>query len=179
MASVGPDPDDGSTGSNATTPAGNSPPVPVTQGSTGKPSSKDALNHVLDNLFGLPRDNGLRKALQAAGYFKIPQILYMSSSAMKSLSHKTQVAGKPVTIGLLTGEAELLEALQGFAAFMESSIGHPLSSADWMVISEEEFDEYQGSVHSRTVSPPAPMPTPVNVATTPVSTVSILPVRAS
>ncbi|MGL4351678.1 MAG: hypothetical protein ACRCT2_14160, partial [Plesiomonas shigelloides] len=53
--------------------------------------------------------------------------------------------GNPADLPLLLNEEGLLNALKGFAAHMEAHLGRPLNPGDWLQVTEDEFDEYQGS----------------------------------
>jgi hypothetical protein len=53
--------------------------------------------------------------------------------------------GNPADLPLLLSEEGLLNALKGFAAYTEARIGRPLTPEDWLAVTEDEFDEYQGS----------------------------------
>jgi len=90
MASVTSDSDTGSLGIGLVS----STASPATGTPTGtSPTSQDVLRHVLDHVFCLARDSGLRQSLQAAGFTKIHQVIGMSVASMKALSYKTKVAG--------------------------------------------------------------------------------------
>jgi len=157
MASVTSDSDPGSLGLGLVTPSG-SPAVGNPTGVSTSPTSQDALMHVLDHVFCLARDSGLRQSLQAAGFTKIHQLIGMSAATMKALSYKAKVAGVVSSIGLLLSEEELLLALQGFARFKANNLGRPLTPADWSSVTEDEFDEYQGNYHQTPVTSHPPMP---------------------
>ncbi|MGL4349116.1 MAG: hypothetical protein ACRCT2_00790 [Plesiomonas shigelloides] len=84
----------------------------------------------------------------------------MSASTISSLAYKTKVASATITVQLLLGEIETLSALQGFARYKEAQTGRALIPADWITVTEEEFDIYQGSYHRNVVpSPGIPAPT--------------------
>ena len=120
-------------------------------GPNQKYTSRDALRHVLDKEFCLP-NNSLRNALQDKGYFKLSQVLSMPETTMEALKHEAQVAGKVVYIGILPAEKGVLKALQGFAAFTETKLGRIPTTADWLLVTEEEFDEYQSSYHWKMIA---------------------------
>ena len=101
---------------------------------------------MLDNVLCLSSSSGLRLALQVGGYVKIQPVLSITSASIKMLRYKGRDAnGDPADLGLLLYEEGLLEALKGFAAFKEAHLGRPLTPPDWLAVTEEEFDEYQGS----------------------------------
>jgi hypothetical protein len=131
-------------------------------GPNQKYTSRDALKHVLDKVFCLPDDSGLRNALQAGGYFRLSQVLSMSQAIMKALHHKAYVDGKVIYIGILPVEEGLLQALQGFAAFTETKLGRILTPAAWLLVTEYEFDAFQGSSHWRMALSVTPMSTSSN-----------------
>jgi hypothetical protein len=137
MPSVTSDSDTGSLGIGLVSPSA-SPAVANPTGFSPNFTAQDALKHVLDYVFCLARDSGLRQSLQAAGFTKIHQIIGMSVATMKALSYKTKVAGAVASIHLLLSEEELLLALQGFARFRANSLGRPLTPVDWALVTEDE-----------------------------------------
>ena len=158
--------DSGMTSLDLNTIPGSSPAVTtpsVIAASSSVIDSRAALKHVLNNMLCLPTNSGLRQSLNAAGYYKLSMVLAMPVPFMKMLTHKTKVAGAAVDVGLLPSEEVLLLALQGFARFKEHQMGHTLSPKDWILFSEEDFDEYLSSYHTSPLpSNPAPT-TPVNI----------------
>jgi hypothetical protein len=64
--------------------------------------------------------------------------------------------GDPADLPLLLSEEGLLNALRGFAAHMEAHLGRPLTPADWLQVTEDEFDEYQGSANLIFFNPSRP-----------------------
>lgn len=130
-------------------------------------TSRDALKHVLDNVLCLPATSGLRQSLQAAGYIKIEQMLSMTPAAMESLSYKAKVAGVVSNIGLLLSEQETLSVLKGFARFKHAHLGRPLTPPYWLLVTEDEFDEYQGYFHMNPGSQPVTTPPIGNIMSTP------------
>ena len=130
-------------------PIGTTAPAGGSYSSTSKVlDSTDALKHVLDNVFRLPRDNGLRQALQKDNLVKLSQVLALKVDSIKRLSHKTKIAGTAVEVKLLISEEETLYALQGFSRFKASKLGRPPNPSDWCTVTEDEFDEYQGFYHT-------------------------------
>lgn len=129
-------------------------------------TSRDALKHVLDNVLCLPATSGLRQSLQAAGYIKIEQMLSMTPAAMESLSYKAKVAGVVSNIGLLLSEQETLSVLKGFARFKHAHLGRPLTPPYWLLVTEDEFDEYQGYFHMNPGSQPVATPPIGNIMST-------------
>ena len=135
-------------------------------------TSRDAFKHLLDNVLCLPATSGLRQSLQAAGYMKIEELLSMSPATVESLSYKTKVAGVITNIGLLPREQETLHVVKGYARYKQAQRGGPLSPAFWLLVTEEDFDEYRGYVHDvgpgspNVVMPPTgtPMSTPSTVS---------------
>ena len=108
--------------------------------------SEEALTHILDDVFVLPADSGLRLALQRGGFRKIQSVLSITTAMMSSLVYKGKDEdGNPADLPLLLNEEGLLNALKGFAAHMEAHLGRPLTPDDWLAVTEEEFDDYQGS----------------------------------
>jgi len=158
MASVTSDSGGGSLGLGIISPDA-SPAAAGYVGTGANFTSQEALKHVLDHVFCLGRDSGLRQSLQAAGYLKISQVISMSSASMKALSHKAKVAGVVVNVNLLLSEEEFLTTLQGFARFKHNQLGRPLTPVDWSLVTEDEFDEYQGSYHMNPGTPHTPTPT--------------------
>ena len=113
-----------------------------------KSPSEDALAHVLDNVFVLSKDSGLRQALQKGGFKKIQSVLTMSNAILSTLTYKGKDAnGKPADLPVLPSEQGLINALKGFVAYSEAHMGRPLTPDDWLAVTEELFDEYQGSSH--------------------------------
>ena len=162
-----------SVGLNPVTLYGDDSPNAVSPASSGDVDGRFALKHVLDHVLCLPTNSGLRQSLQAAGYVKIQQVLSISVSTIKALSYKTKIAGAAVTISLLLSEEEMITTLQGFARFKSNSIGRPVTPYDWTMVTEGEFDEYQGSFHMNYVSTPGVMPnvnTPGSFNSTPTVT---------
>lgn len=133
-----------------------SAPSAISTGSNGM--SQEALRHVLDNVLCLPRDSGIRLSLQAAGCVKIQQVVSMSPANIKALSYKTRAVNTSINMGLLICEEETLQALQGFARYKRDHLGRRLTPDDWLEVTEDEFDEYQGSADFLLPSTP---PTPV------------------
>ena len=108
--------------------------------------SEEALIHILDDVFRLARDSGLRLALQRGGFKKIQSVLSMTPGIMSMLVYKGKDDdGNPADLPIALNEEGLLNALKGFAAHTEAHLGRPLTPDDWLVVTEDEFDEYQGS----------------------------------
>ncbi|MGL4350702.1 MAG: hypothetical protein ACRCT2_09110, partial [Plesiomonas shigelloides] len=113
-----------------------------------KSASEEALTHVLDDVFVLSRDNGLRQALQRGGFKKIQSVLAMSNTILTSLTYRGKDANnRPADIPILASEEGLINALKGYAAYSEAQLGRPLTLDDWLALTEESFDAYQGSSH--------------------------------
>jgi hypothetical protein len=131
--------------------------------STGDPvdpgpkfTSREALNHVLDHVLDLPKDSGLRKALQSGGYFKLSHVISMPSADIQALTYEKKVGGVLVPIHLLPSEERMLKALQGFSNFTEAKLDRTMMPVDWMLVTEEEFDEYQSSPQWKASCSPVP-----------------------
>jgi hypothetical protein len=129
-------------------------------------TSQDALKYVLDRVLCLPKASGLRQALNAGGYMRIHQVIGMSTAAMKALSYKAKVATVNTTIGLLLSEEESLVALQGFARYRELALGRAFTPYDWEAVTEDEFNQYQGSIHPNHMSTSLLMTPAKSVSTT-------------
>ena len=143
-----------SVGLNPVTLYGMDSPNAVSPASSGDVDGRFALKHVLDHVLCLPPNNGLRQALQAAGYTKIQQVLVLHESNIKALSYKAKVAGATVTLNILLSEQEMITTLQGFSRFKHNALGRPVTPYDWTMVTEGEYDEYQGSYHLQVLCPP-------------------------
>ena len=53
-----------------------------------KSASEEALAHILDQVFALPKDSSLRQALQKGGFKKIQSVLTMSHTVLTSLTYR-------------------------------------------------------------------------------------------
>ena len=108
--------------------------------------SEEALTHILDDVFRLHKDSGLRLALQRGGFKKIQSVLSMTPGMMSSLVYKGRDDdNNPADLPIALNEEGLLNALKGFAAHTEAHLGRPLTPDDWLTVTEDQFDEYQGS----------------------------------
>lgn len=128
---------------------------------TTKTPSQLALLHVLDVVLVLGNQSGLRLALQAAGYIKIQSVLSMSEQNMSALTYKTKDStNKVLTHHLALNDISTLEALKGFAVYKEAHIKRLLTPDDWLDVTEDEFDAYQGSSHLIFFNPNKPAANP-------------------
>ena len=99
---------------------------PVTQ--------QDALKSVLENVLCLPKDSGIRQALNAGKYTKINQVIGMPMASIKALSYKMRVGTAVSNVKLALSEEDTLIALQGFARFKAAALRQErLSPADWEI----------------------------------------------
>ena len=107
-----------------------------------------ALEHVLDHVFALSSTSGLRLALDEGGYRKISSVLAMSPSDIAALSYtprdsNLQATGPPRQPNRM--ELGLLDSLKGFAVHHQTRLNRTFAPREWMVVTEEEFEEYQCS----------------------------------
>ena len=113
-----------------------------------KSASEEALAHILDQVFALPKDSSLRQALQKGGFKKIQSVLTMSHTVLTSLTYRGKDGtGKLADLPILPSELGLINALKGYAAFQEAHMKRPLTPDDWLTVTEASFDDYQGSSH--------------------------------
>ena len=76
--------------------------------------SEEALKYILDEVFVLPADSGLRLALQRGGFKKIQSVLSITPAMMSLLVYKGKDDdGHPADLPLLLSEEGLLNALRG------------------------------------------------------------------
>ena len=119
--------------------------------------SEAALIHILDNVFVLAKDSSLRQALQQGGYKRIQGVVGISNTTLASLTYKGKDASnKAVELPILLREQGLINALKGYAVYTEARMGRPLKPKDWLMITEEAFDEYQGTSHMIFFDPSRP-----------------------
>ena len=129
---------------------------PVTQ--------QEALQSVLEHVLCLSKDSGLRQALNAGRYTKINQVIGMPLTSIQALSYKMKVGTSVSSVKLAQGEEDALVALQGFARSRAAALRQDqLKPGDWLLATEEEFDQYLGSLNS----PPPPPVTSTSTITTP------------
>ena len=128
-----------------TTPSPVDTPAP-TPAVSNRTASQQALAHVLDNVFGLRSTSGLRLALSAAGYEKISSVLAMTPRDMEDLSYvDTDNDGNSVYRGINLYERGLLESLKGYAVHHQARLQRTLAPAEWLMVTEDDFDDYQSS----------------------------------
>ncbi len=69
----------------------------------------------------------------------------MSHAVLTSLTYKGKDDDeKLVDLPILPSEQGLISALKGYAAYNEAHMGRSLTPADWLKVTEESFDDYQG-----------------------------------
>lgn len=131
-----------------------------------KTVAEEALTHLLDNVLMLGRDSSLRQALQAGGYKRIQGVISMDIATLQTLTYKGKDAttGKAIDLNIISSEQGLIKALKGYAAYNEAQLGHRLTPDDWLAVTADSFDDYQGSSHLIFFNPNQPsagLPPPV------------------
>jgi hypothetical protein len=125
-------------------------------------ASQEALKHVLDNVLVLSAQDGLRLALQQGQYSKIQSVLAMTAGTMQSLTYKLKntQSGDIEEHHLSPKHEGLIETLKRYAVFMESQQLSPFTATDWIKVTEEDFDNFQGSSFNLYFNPSKIQPTP-------------------
>lgn len=101
---------------------------------------------MLDNVLVLAKDDGLRMALQNAQYVKIQSLLAITTSTLQGLTYKLRnQAGDIEEHHLAPIHESTVESLKRFAVYKEKEKGDVFAAADWLKVTEEEFDNFQGS----------------------------------
>ena len=105
------------------------------------------MSHVLDIVFALDETSGLRLTLQAIGLNEIHDLLTLSENDVYALSYiaPDPDTGVYTTLGPSLYEKSLVLSLTGFAVFQGSRLGRALTPSDWFLVTQDEFDDYQGS----------------------------------
>ncbi|MGL4349982.1 MAG: hypothetical protein ACRCT2_05315, partial [Plesiomonas shigelloides] len=104
---------------------------------------------MLDNVLGLPAQHPIRLALQTAGYQKLQGLLGHSTATIQTLTYKLKnQAGDIEELHLRLADQDQIIALQRFATYKEAQQGgHPLLPADWLLITDDEFETCACSSH--------------------------------
>ena len=109
--------------------------------------SQRALFHVLNEVLTLDQNSGLRLSLKASRYKDIEALIATTPEKAYDLTYMSfdVTTGKYVEQGLLRSEHDSIIALRKFLVFKEAQLLRPFTPSDWLSVTEEEFDEYQGS----------------------------------
>ena len=101
---------------------------------------------MLDQVLVLAKDDGLRIALHAAQYVEIESFLAITPTTFQFLRYQLKnKAGKIEEAQLSPVYESTIESLRHFAVYKESENGRPFTATDWLTVSEDEFDDFQGS----------------------------------
>ena len=138
--------------------------------STTRSKSKDAFNHVLDNVFDKGDSSILKKSLKADGIEDILSLVTMEEEGIKALKYNKSVSEKNLPIP--KGDQGLIKCFIKFLSHCHES-GNPIGD-DWMSITQEDFDLFRTSVSAMPMASPPPASSPSTSSTS-----STSPSRAS
>jgi len=116
----------------------------------------EAFNHILSNVFKVPKEGPLSKALASAGYGDIWGLVTLSDADIESLTYDWDDMEKDTPLG--KAHQSLLHIFCHYCDHW-NCIGTPIGD-DWFAISADDFNAYCTSPDYRPASTGSVIPPP-------------------
>jgi len=135
-------------------------------------SKTEAFKHIVNNVFQVPNDGPLYKALEKSGDNDVMAMISLRDCDIDTLTFDRSDTEKNVPLS--RGDKNLLRIFCHYVLYCDS-IGHPIGH-DWLSLTSDDFDDYQISSHCLAIVSGSVPPPPALTTTTTASTQSTRPV---